>query len=126
MSDREDLEKQAVALGVEFAPNIGDKKLAARVKAAQQEAAGVSDDAAVSDDAGADENPEADQTADASEQDGGESGFTVLCAVAEGRRRAGRRWPGGVTHVSAEEMTDGMLAELLADPLLQVTPPAEE
>ena len=44
----------------------------------------------------------------------------VTCAVAGGRRRAGRRWPGGATEVPMDEMTDELAAELQSDPMFQV------
>lgn len=45
----------------------------------------------------------------------------VTCTVAAGRRRAGRRWPGGVTRVAASELSTEALAELQGDVLLRVT-----
>ena len=110
-SERAKLEIRATELGVEFAANIGDKKLAQRIEAAEKAASEKSA-------TGGSSNDEDEQLEG--------SAFTVHCAIAGGRRRAGRRWPGGATPVAAGDLTEDMLAQLKADPLFHVTEiPAE-
>lgn len=50
-------------------------------------------------------------------------GFEVICAIADGRRRAGRRWPGGATPVKADELNKGQMAALEADPMFSFNYP---
>lgn len=75
----------------------------------------------------------ASDTSDTAPTDAGSVEFAALpegtmlnvnCAIKGGRRRAGRRWAGGVTKVNAGELTADQFEELLADPMLQVTPAA--
>ena len=118
---RADLEAQAKELGVEFAPNIGDKKLAQRVAAADKSA--NSRDLAITQ---AELGNGVAQSINGRTLSDREAGFTVHCAIAGGRRRAGRRWPGGATPVAEGDLTEEMLAQLKADPLFHVTDtPAE-
>ncbi|MBO6789520.1 MAG: hypothetical protein JJ894_03185 [Dinoroseobacter sp.] len=51
--------------------------------------------------------------------------FRVVCSVAAGMRRGGRRWKAGSTEVPVAEMTDELLEVLEADPLFQVIAPDE-
>jgi len=44
----------------------------------------------------------------------------LVTAPAKGLRRAGRFWPGGVTEVSANELTPEQVAQLRAEPRLTV------
>ncbi len=90
METREELEARAEELGLKVPGNIGDEKLAKRIKEAEA----------------------------AAEGDG--PTVTVLCAVAGGRRRAGRRWDGGENHVPADEFTEAMQEALARDPMFQV------
>lgn len=48
--------------------------------------------------------------------------YAVNCAVKSGRRRAGRRWPGGVTHVRKGELSFAQFSELMADPMFGLKP----
>jgi len=96
MSTRAELEARAKELQVKFAAKISDEDLAANIKDAEAKA-----------------QPQTDA-------------FEINCAVAGGRRRGGRRWPGGVTRVAKEDMTDEILAALDADPMFAITQrPAE-
>ncbi|APE43652.1 hypothetical protein BOO69_09665 [Sulfitobacter alexandrii] len=90
MDTREELEARAEALGLKVPGNIGDEKLAKRIREAE---------------AAADE--------------GGPT-VTVICAVPGGRRRAGRRWDGGETRVPEDEFTEEMAKALARDPMFQV------
>jgi len=114
---RADLEARATALGVTFGATIGDNRLTARV--AEAEAKRDGGDGSVTH---AEENG---GLANAIQQIAGQ-GFTVICAVAKGRRRGGRGWVGGKTDVPAEEMTEAMLDALEGDPMFQVKHPATE
>jgi hypothetical protein len=134
MSDRELLEKQAHELGVEVAEGISDAGLMKLLEDAKRDLLearatelkikfpkNISSAKLVTKITAAELVSEAsDDEEDHSDR------FSVLCAVADGRRRAGRRWPGGLTHVAADDMTEAMLTDLAADPLFQVTPPPSE
>lgn len=50
----------------------------------------------------------------------------LVRALRDGRRRAGRAWPAAGVKVSAEEFTRTQIEQLLADPLLSVTPVADQ
>lgn len=90
MDTREDLEARAEELGLKVPGNIGDEKLAKRIREAEA-AAGE-----------------------------GGAMVTVVCAIPGGRRRAGRRWAGGETRVPADEFTEEMETALARDPMFQV------
>jgi hypothetical protein len=90
METREQLEARAEALGLKVPGNIGDEKLAKRIKEAEGKAEG--------------DGPM----------------ITVLCAVASGRRRAGRRWEAGENLIPVDDFTDEMEKTLARDPMFQV------
>lgn len=66
-------------------------------------------------------SPEDDAPAIQAEAEGADAtDLVVICHKAEGRRRAGRRWPKGETRVREDELTAYQLAQLRGDPLFTV------
>lgn len=139
--DRIALEQKAQDLGISFAPNIGDEKLADRIQQAEADAA-ANTDTQGADQAETSAQSPAEEPAELSQVpvDGGPETpvidtapadqaveepevITVICMRPDGRRRAGRRWDEGATEVPVDALTDFQLAVLEADPLFRVTRP---
>jgi len=116
LARRMKLEERATALGVKFPANIGDEKLAEKIAAAEAKADPKTPDAPDQGNASTDiqTSGEVDATPP------GEGTVKVVVAIAGGRRRAGRRWAGGETTVAMDELSEGAISELEADPLFMV------
>jgi len=113
MKTREELEARAAELDYKFPSNIGDEKLAANIAVREAELANEGEGKTRPENDG--DKPKKAKPAKAKHF------VTVTCAVAGGRRRAGRRWDGGATKVLADELTEEMEVELEADPMFQVS-----
>lgn len=102
---RAELEARADALGVEYAHNIGDEKLADRVAAAEAAAAGAEEGGA--------------RTAPSGPPP---SGLVVVVTGPEGGfRRAGRRFGPEPVEIPLEALSEAEKAALAGEPMLAVT-----
>lgn len=110
------LEKDAADLGLTFPANIGDEKLEAKIVKARAKLDDHSNSNTPNTPA-----PPADQA-----QKAGDADTIVFCAVAGGRRRAGRRFDGGENPVKLDELSEAELAAIDADPLLTMKPISQE
>lgn len=125
MLNREELEAEAKELGLKFPANIGDEKLAERVAEARKAKA----DAELEENAKAEAEAKADEDAKAAQEETfahvSNAGpmVAVNCAIPGGRRRGGRRWPGGVTQVPLDDFTEAMANALDRDPMFTMVMP---
>ena len=110
------LETRAESLGIKFPPNIGDEKLSEKISKIEAKADPKVPDAP--DQGNASTDIKTSGEVDLTPPQNGR--VKVVCAIAAGRRRAGRRWSGGETIIDGDDLTKAELDELKTDPLFSV------